>query len=96
MLDEDRTQQCLQRLVFSSRPWVNDSEYRRLMWLMKIVLMTFVIGVACGSFVTWKLTLNNRKNSRSIITHTCCTYTWWTQNPRFRVDCDGLDGARHG
>ena len=77
-------------------------------WPIKVLIFTFILGAMAGSCMTWKMTSSKQTavataaanqpvtKTRSIITQTVCTYTWWTTTPRFKVNCDGLDGAWHG
>ncbi len=77
-------------------------------WPIKVLIFTFILGAMAGSYMTWKImsvkqtavatAASNQPvtKTRSIITQTVCTYTWWTTTPRFKVNCDGLDGAWHG
>jgi len=77
-------------------------------WPIKVLIFTFILGAMAGSYMTWKIMSSKQTavaaaavnqpvtKTRSIITQTVCTYTWWTTTPRFKVNCDGLDGAWHG
>jgi hypothetical protein len=81
-------------------------------WPIKVLIFTFILGAMAGSYMTWRIMSGRQTavataaaaaaasrpttTAKSIITQTVCTYTWWTSNPRFKINCEGLDGAWHG
>ncbi len=77
--------------------------------ILYIALAIFTVGMLCGIWLTRKCyrcvgqtgtkieaktTRKTAKNGkRTAITQSMTTYTWWTENPRFKLQFD--DGAYH-
>ena len=92
---------------FDKNQFAEKDEYETdAWWPIKVLLFTFILGAMAGSYMTWKIMRKQKAvataaanqsvpKTRSIITQTVCTYTWWTLNPKFKVNCEGLDGAWH-
>ena len=89
---------------FDKNQFAEKDEYETdALWPIKVLVFTFVLGAMAGSWLTMKIQKwvepvkqqTPVKHTKSIITQTVCTYTWWTTNPRFKVNCEGLDGAWH-
>ncbi len=70
---------------------------------MWVFLAIFVVGIAVGAHTMCKLmgrlgrpsapAQKNRGGTKTAVTQSMTTHTWWTENPRFRVQDD--DGSRH-
>jgi hypothetical protein len=92
---------------FDKNQFAEKDEYETdAWWPIKVLLFTFILGAMAGSYMTWKIMSKQKAvataaakqsvpKTKSIITQTVCTYTWWTLNPKFKVNCEGLDGAWH-
>ena len=59
---------------------------------LAVAVFTFMLGVVVG-WLASKMAAGSKPLMHNVLTQSTVTYTWWTNEPRFKVNGCGVDGA---